>query len=316
MQITKFILTYQCKAFMLSLFAVACAFVASPAFAARAQTTEETKFFPSRDGTRLYSRFYKHPKPKGLVVIVQGLQNHTDWYQYGDRFAEAGYSTLLFDRRGSGRSEGQRGHVSQPGQLVEDLEAAIQYAKSQTPEVPFHLMANAMGFYSAFIYAKMKPKSISSLLFVAPTAAVLPSADYTMSEKAKIYVSPSYRYFKSPLEDTDFVSSGQGLDWIRNDLYGQKEFTAAFLRALNSIRADAIKIEGIEIKIPMFFVLASRDRIIDNARSKSGFYAKYPGPKKLLEIDSEHFFAFTPESEILNQSLLEWLDGGYKKATP
>jgi alpha-beta hydrolase superfamily lysophospholipase len=278
----------------------------------RVETTDETINFPSRDGTRLFGRFYKHPKPKGLVVVVHGLQNHTEWYRNGDRFAEAGFSTLLFDRRGSGHSDGKKGHLQSPGQWIEDLEAAIQYARSRAPDVPFHLMANEMGFYAAFAYAKMKPKSVQSLIFVTPSAAILPSADHPTSLKAKIYVSPSYRYFETPLDDKDFVSSGEGYDWIRNDRLGQREFTASFLRAINSLRADTTKFEKSDLQIPLLLVLASKDRIIDNARAKSGFYDNYPGPKILLEIDTEHFIGLTPESEIMNQALLDWLKGGYR----
>ncbi len=292
-------------------------FFSSTAFAEsseskRSQTSEETFNFPSRDGTRLFGRFYKHPKPQGLVVVIQGMQNHTEWYRFGDRLAEAGFSTFLFDRRGSGRSDGKKGHLQSPGQLIEDLESAMQFAVSKSRDVPIHLLAHEMGFYSAFSYAKIKPKNIQSLLFLNPRVAVLPTADHMVSQKGRIYISPSYRYFSSPLKDTDFVSSGDGLEWIRNDTLGQREFTASFLRALNSLHEDSMSLRGVDIKIPMLFVLATKDRIIDNGRAKGKFFESYPGPKKIVEIDSEHFIGLTPESELLNQALLEWLKEGYR----
>jgi alpha-beta hydrolase superfamily lysophospholipase len=102
---------------------------------------------PSRDGVELKARWWAVPRPRGIVVVAHGLGEHGGAYAH---LAEAigpalGVDFIALDFRGHGRSSGRRGLVRRYEDLVEDLRAAVAWAKSRRPDVPLFLLGHSNG---------------------------------------------------------------------------------------------------------------------------------------------------------------------------
>lgn len=107
---------------------------------ARSQTaqrigTEREAFFES-GGTRLFARLHlpDTPPPYPAVVLVHGSGDSpgTEWFYNSDFFVANGFAALTYDKRGSGRSDGQ--FTFDFEQLAEDVVAAAGYLQT-LPEI-------------------------------------------------------------------------------------------------------------------------------------------------------------------------------------
>jgi uncharacterized protein len=102
----------------------------------RNHTVEHVTF--ESGGDTLKGWLYKPAQPVANEVIIAAGSWTTVKEQmpmlYARRFAEAGVTTLIFDFRGYGESEGQPRHYESPQRKTEDLKAAIAYV-SNRPEL-------------------------------------------------------------------------------------------------------------------------------------------------------------------------------------
>jgi len=86
-----------------------------------------TVTFPSSRGAKLYGEWFASAgAPRALAVVVHGYAEHCGRYrEVAHVLHRAGLAVLTFDLRGHGRSTGQRGHVEEFGDYLDDLDAAI-----------------------------------------------------------------------------------------------------------------------------------------------------------------------------------------------
>lgn len=97
--------------------------------------SEREGYFESA-GTRLFSRLHlpDSPPPYPAVILVHGSGDSpaTEWFYNSDFFVANGFAALTYDKRGSGRSEGE--FTFDFEQLAEDVVAAADYLQS-APEI-------------------------------------------------------------------------------------------------------------------------------------------------------------------------------------
>jgi len=102
----------------------------------RNHTVEHVTF--QSGGDTLKGWLYKPTKPKANEVVIAAGSWTTVKEQmpmlYARRFAEEGFTTLIFDFRGYGESEGQPRHYESPQRKTDDFKSAISYV-SRHPEL-------------------------------------------------------------------------------------------------------------------------------------------------------------------------------------
>jgi alpha-beta hydrolase superfamily lysophospholipase len=117
------------------------------------------------------------------------------------------------------------------------------------------------------------------------------------------------RLFPIPLNDPAlFTESEQWREFLRNDPLSLHEATARMLFQSNSLDIYLRRAKR-RVKIPTLLMLAERDRIIDNAKTRR-FEAKFRGPKQVIEYPgAHHTLEFEPEGHPFVGNLLEWMAG-------
>ncbi len=263
--------------------------------------------FESFDGTSISGEFYEAQEAKAFVLVVHGLQSHAGWYLGGQANAEAGISSFAFDRRGSGLSSGMRGHAKSVDDFMQDFDAAMNFVKSKNLQnLPVHIMANSLGAVVSLNYLSKGNQDVASLILTTPGTHSTKQGDYSLLAKLRILTAPATEYFETPLENSDFVDPGPYLDWINADSLGTRQFTAAFLRSVNSMKSNVE--EAIEsLNIPLFVLLANQDAIIDNAAVEKEVFEPYNGTKQLKKYDSKHYLFFGSDKEHVSADIQDWI---------
>ncbi len=309
---------------MLSLFnkrallAVA-AFVAS--FAAQAESRD--LYYSGHDGTRQHAILFKAERPKAAVLFIHGLQSHAEWMRAsgaGEAFARRGVTVLAFDRRGSGRSSTERGYAASGAQLLNDVSDAVNLFEKELRkqglklgrDIDLHLMANCFGVRIAVPYIVQAERQgytpFKSLLILAPSTHMKKQAEYNLFEKAGLLLRDDHALIDTPLQDEWFVSSGRGLEWIKNDSLGLRQVTVGLLKAakkLTKITNQSIY----DMQIPLMIMTGDYDQMVDSQRAYEELFVPYRGVKRYQSFKAEHSLEFGPARRDFVNETTDWLIG-------
>lgn len=128
---------------------------------------EEVRF-PSRDGTHLFGMFLRGRKGYPGVILCHGyFKSLAEPFEVGLRLNHEGYSVLLFDFRGCGRSGGRFTTIGY--KETWDVLAAVGFLKSRLGEAPIGVFAISMGAAAAIMAAARTPE-IAALIADSPYA--------------------------------------------------------------------------------------------------------------------------------------------------
>ncbi len=126
-----------------------------------------TEFVKSFDGIKLRLRRDIINDARAVVVISHGRGARIETAQYvyiTEELQKAGYSTYIFDHRGHGESEGPRAYYSDFREIVYDVNAIVDIAKSENPCKKIFLFGNSMGCFSAEVFGCMYPGKVDGII--------------------------------------------------------------------------------------------------------------------------------------------------------
>jgi alpha-beta hydrolase superfamily lysophospholipase len=127
------------------------------------------------DGTELFILHNPLARPKGVVIIVHGICEHSGRYDHVvSRLNAGGFSVFRFDLRGHGRSGGERGFVSDFNLFIEDTDQVVNLAREEYPDLPLFLLGHSMGGFIAACYGVKYPDPLTGLIHSGAAVIVLP----------------------------------------------------------------------------------------------------------------------------------------------
>lgn len=98
------------------------------------------------DGTSLSVTDWPVESPRGQVLIVHGLGEHAGRYAKVARWLnDRGYSVRAYDQVGHGASEGPRGGLQGPHQLLDHLSTVFAATARDAGELPVTLLGHSLG---------------------------------------------------------------------------------------------------------------------------------------------------------------------------
>jgi pimeloyl-ACP methyl ester carboxylesterase len=95
-----------------------------------------------------------------IVLLHPNTGTCEVWEHQIAGFAQAGYRTIAFDRRGFGESIADARSGPQPGSIAGDLDALAEHLRLDK----FHLLGVAGGGFAALDYAAWRPEKLRSLV--------------------------------------------------------------------------------------------------------------------------------------------------------
>ena len=250
------------------------------------------------------------PGPRRPVLYVHGIQSHPGWF-YGSAMAlaEAGHTVFQVTRRGSGDNTVARGHARSMGELLDDMRTACEFALADADTKQLHLLGVSWGgkLAAAFAAGAYAPDSVASLTLVSP--GIKTRVDVSFTTKLLIAVSLlawPRRRFAIPLNDVElFTDNALMRDYLREDPYRLHHATAKLLFVSRSLDRELSRAPPDSLGSPTTLILASRDRIINNAATEK--LVKYLASKELqtVELDGAHALEFESDPAPLYRAVVE-----------
>lgn len=238
----------------------------------------ETLRFRSRDGTGLYGEWFAAPNPRAGVLVVHGYAEHCGRYrEVAHVLTGLGLAVLSFDMRGHGRADGQRGHINDIGDCLDDLDAATgelgerlgRLAPGHT--LPCVLLGHSYGalvVLRALTDPDRKPAHTSAAVLSSPFLRLrdtVPLAKRMLGQAASRWLPRLSLPNDIRIEDLTSDQAKQAerrVDTLCHDVAGARWYTAS-LQAQEYVADYASRID-----VPTLWLVAHDDRLADPARSR------------------------------------------------
>ncbi len=112
------------------------------------------KYIKTFDGLRLRTRLFKAENPRGTLFWVHGFAEHIDRYNlHVEYFLKKNFSSLVYDQRGHGKSQGARGFVNSFDEYLKDMDAVYENYKNDLDGDIF-LIGHSMGGLNVIRYVQ------------------------------------------------------------------------------------------------------------------------------------------------------------------
>ncbi len=248
---------------------------------------------------------------RGRVLVIHGVQSHQGWYRgLGRRLAEAGFECHLADRRGSGGNAIDRGHAPSPGRLVEDVGELLAHLDTRVEGVPTALAGISWGGKLAVLAAARYPRQVGALALICP--GMQPRVGVPLGERLRIalayFTNRRRKRFPIPLADPAlFTADPAGQAFIASDPLSLREATAGLLAASVLIDRGVARAPARVVQ-PVLLMLASEDRIVDNARTRRYFERLASRDRTTVEYaGAHHTLEFESDPGLYARDLATWL---------
>jgi alpha-beta hydrolase superfamily lysophospholipase len=271
-----------------------------------------------------YRRYLSPSQPRGQVVCIHGIQSHGGWYEHSCKtIASAGYPVTFIDRRGAGFNEAARGDAPGFRRLIDDIAEYLRSLRGpETPAIPelgvpaaravrpIFLLAISWGGKVAVALQRRHPGLVDGLALLCPGFFPLvrpPFVDRVGIAWARLRTPE--RKFAIPLnEPALFTATPHWQQFIRDDPLALREATARLL--IESVRLDGyLRWTTRGIHVPVLLLLAERDRIINNALTRTFVQRFALGDRETIEYrGAHHTLEFEPDPQLFLRDLTGWLD--------
>ncbi|MGI9552525.1 MAG: lysophospholipase [Aurantibacter sp.] len=128
------------------------------------------EFFLNRYGSRIHGCYFEPNVPKGVVILVHGLGEHSGRYfeRVVPMLVDCGLAVVAYDNIGHGLSSGKRGHCPGYVALLDILGEVIHQAESFFQEQPLFLYGHSMGGNLVLNYALRRNHQIKGIIATSP----------------------------------------------------------------------------------------------------------------------------------------------------
>jgi alpha-beta hydrolase superfamily lysophospholipase len=253
--------------------------------------------------------------------------------------SQAGYLVWFLDRRGAGLNTHNRGDTPSYRRLLDDIAEFLQIlrrldrpamqatASTASPDqgvytprspaerpptaLPIFLLAISWGGKLAVALQRRHPGQVDGLVLLCP--GFYPRVGPRLRERLRIawarLVSPR-RLFPVPLQDPElFTATLRWQQFIRDDPLSLRRATARFFVA--SVFLDrALRSAPPQVRVPVLLMLAGKDRIIDNERTRQYVDQFATEDKVILSYpEAAHTLEFEADPEPMIRDIRDWLDG-------
>lgn len=279
-----------------------------------------TEAFAARDGTQLLVRYWSPTvAPRGAVVIVHGLKDHSARYAaFADRLADAGYGVYAFDLRGHGRSAGPRVAPASWFDYVDDLEQILGLVEVRERDRPLFVVGHSMGGAIATLAAIRHEPRLSGLVVSAPALVIDASPIVIAVTRMTGLFTPGAPVLALPNED--FSSDPAAAKAMAKDPW--------IVQSAGPARTARGLVDGIaeiwanldQLTIPVLALHGTRDKLTAPSGSRALIRAA-PSRDKTFRVYEglAHDLLHEKEGPEIEGDILTWLDahtGGAAAPSP
>ncbi len=263
--------------------------------------------FGSNNGQPVFYRNWKTDgMPKGIVLIVHGLNSHSGYYQnFALALTENHFEVYAMDLRGRGNSEGERCYIHDYWDVIADIDQLLHIARSAFPVLPFFLFGHSAGGVLASIYAlhhqhQLKGLVAESLAFMLPAHALELSL-----MKALGHIIPHIRLVK--LKNSDFSRDRFIVETMNKDPLLKNERQPVKTMQQLILAAEYLKKEMLRIRLPLLILHGTADKVTKPEGSRY-FMEHASSTDKQLKLYEGHYHDLLNDkyNGIILKNILQW----------
>lgn len=259
----------------------------------------------------MYRTWGPRETPKAVFLLVHGLGAHSGrWEFFGEFFASRGYVSYAIELKGYGMTPGVRGYVDSFETYYRDIAALAETAGKEHPGKKIYLVGESMGGLIAYLHASSSDARWDGLVCLSPAfKSRLPLGWATYAAIfMSFYLTPT-RQFRMP-----FTSAMCTRDAAYRAVMDMSlaENRLASARMLGLILFGQMKARGAgrRCRVPLFFLLAGDDAIVDPAAAAEIFDRSRCPQKEIVRYpEMHHSLSVELGREKVFGDILRWVEG-------
>ena len=275
---------------------------------AAATLDSQVEFINNSGGVRIPVRVFGEEHNSVPVLMIHGLQSHSGWFvQSAHHIASLGLPVYQIDRRGSGLSSEPRGHAESYDEMIDDILTVAKNAMARHGADQIHLLGHCFGAIPGTAFATRYPHLLKSLILSTP--GIYTQTGVYFGEALQILESEltrQHKYIPVHLEPEQFTVNSSYLRFIKDDDLTLKQVTTALYFQVPRARKYIGKNIS-HLTMPVFFGMAAKDTICDNAKNRA-FFDTIPSSRKMIVTykKAKHIVEFSDNRDIFFRDLAAW----------
>lgn len=268
-----------------------------------------TANFSNNQGKRVFYRnWINGSKPKGIVVIVHGLNSHSGYYHnFAEQLNENNYEVYALDLYGRGESEGERFYISDYHDVIADIDQLVDIARCEHATQPIFLLGHSAGGVFASVYAVHHQAKLRGLI-AESFAFHLPVPGFALAVmKLLSHIIPHTRLIK--LNNEDFSRDKSVVERMNNDplLANEKQPVKTMQQLL--LAGDYLKKQMPEISLSLFVLHGTADKATNPSGSQY-FIENASSTDKQLKLYEGHYHDLLNDKykAIIVNDIRRWLN--------
>lgn len=255
-------------------------------------TASETEF-RSLDGTRLCGTLVRPPVETGrTAVLVHGAGVTREEGGFFSRLAvglaDVGFTSLRFDFRAHGESEGTQAELTLCG-VANDIRAAVEHAAAETGVGQVALIGASFGGGLSAMFAANYPGHVSRLVLFNP-----------LINYKRRFVD------EKPYWVDDYINDEAGRKLAANGALGHSTSFALSRAVLNEVFYLRPDLAVEKIGTPTLIMHGTKDTFIPVESSRE-YITRIPAPARLVEIEgAQHGFAIHDDPSYADPQSQRW----------
>ncbi len=260
--------------------------------------------------TDIIYKKWESPSPKAVLLLVHGLGAHTQrWGFLADFFLRNNFSSYALELRGFGESKDLRGHVDSFNIYLDDILILYHIIKKENPGRNVFLVGESMGALLVILTAGSKPQIFNGLICISPVFK--DRLHFSFLDHLKIYSSMLYNPRKQFTVPFNAQMCTRDIGYQKVIEEDSREHRLATARLLfETLRAQRrAKSLMARLRLPILFLLAGEDKIIDLQAARKNFRGLKSEDKQIIEYpDMYHSLSIDLGRETVFADILKWLE--------
>lgn len=227
--------------------------------------------FQTFDGETIYHQTWApDTTPRGLIVLVHGLGEHSGRYAHvAEALVAAGHVVAALDHRGHGKSSGKRVFVKSYDEFMRDLSQFRRLAEAEHAGLPVVMLGHSMGGNLVIGHVLDHQEGLAGIVLSGPALQIgddiSPVQKKILSILAK--VAPGVR--PDGLDASAISRDPAVVEAYRNDplVYTGKITAGLFGALLGAVASFPDRYD--QLRLPILIVHGTDDRLCDIAGSKA-----------------------------------------------
>ncbi len=237
-------------------------------------------YFTSRDGTKIFYRFYPVSGARHTVIMLHGYGEHSGRYEkFPIRMGRLSAQFAVMDLRGMGKSGGPRGDIRSFDDYLQDVSGFVEHLRA-TYAIPkkFILFGHSMGGLVAVYWAMKNPEAVKLLILSAPFLGLKFSRFISLVNHLLLAFAPRFVY-RNPVSSKALSHDPAEMAIHRKDplilRYISARLIGEIFRRTETMRTQPI----LSIPFPVHMLVSGEEYVVDPKASRR-FFDRLVAPRK------------------------------------